>query len=88
MGSSLAKTYGSRLREIVDDYREAAEPWPATARQIAAWAYNTGRWQPKAGNVIKQCAEDISRALREEYYTDPQGRTVRTKHAALVKRDG
>ena len=85
MERSVAKTYGSQLREIVGAYREAGEPWPATARQIAAWAYNTGRWQPKAGNVIKQCAEDISRALREEYYTDPQGRSVRTKHAALVK---
>jgi len=87
MRSSLVKTYGSRLRDIVNDYREAGEPWPATVRQIAVWAYNTDRWQPKAGNVIKQCAEDISRALREEYYTDPQGRAVWTKHAALVKRD-
>ncbi len=88
MGKSVVKTYGSSLREIVVAYQEAGEPWPATARQIAAWAYNTGRWQPKPGSVIKQCAEDISRALREEYYTDPQGRTVRTKHAALRERDG
>jgi len=58
---------GEQLREIVDEYREAGEPWPASAKQIAAWAYNTRRWQPKAGNVIKQCAEDTSRALREEY---------------------
>lgn len=88
MNSTCAKTYGAQLREIVNDYREAGEPWPPTAREIAAWAYNTGRWEPKAGNVIKQCAEDISRAMREEYYTDPQGRSVRTKHAALRERDG
>ena len=88
MALTAAKTYGSCLREIVNDYREAGEPWPATVRQIAVWAYNTGRWEPKPSNVIKQCAEDISRALREEYYTDPQGRAVRTKHAAPKKQDG
>jgi hypothetical protein len=26
--------------------------------------------------------------MREEYYTDPQGRTVRTKHAARLSVDG
>jgi hypothetical protein len=29
-------------------------------------------------------AEDLSDALREEYYVDPQGRHVRTKYAARV----
>jgi phage gp29-like protein len=32
--------------------------------------------------MIAQCANDLSRAMREEYYTDPQGRQVRVKHAA------
>jgi len=31
---------------------------------------------------VGQLARDISRAMREECYTDPQGRRVRTKHAA------
>jgi len=38
--------------------------------------------------LIGRLAEDLSRALREEYYTDPQGRSVRTKHAARIKKDG
>lgn len=34
------------------------------------------------------CANDLARAMREEYRTDPQGRRVRTKHAAkLVEGD-
>ncbi|HEX5478395.1 MAG TPA: hypothetical protein VFY79_01615, partial [Dehalococcoidia bacterium] len=41
-----------------------------------------GRWQQRPGEAIKLLAEQIARALHDEYYTDPQGRRVRTKHAA------
>jgi len=37
---------------------------------------------------MDQCAEQLSRAMREEYIQDPQGRMVRAKHAARVERDG
>lgn len=84
MSKTLAKTYAEQLREIVDDYRESGEPWPTTARDIAVWGYNNDLLAPKTGGIIKQIAQDISRAMREEYYTDPQGRTVRTKHAASL----
>ena len=35
--------------------------------------------------LIGRYAEELSRAMREEYTTDPQGRTVRAKHAARKK---
>jgi hypothetical protein len=38
--------------------------------------------------MIDQCADQMSRAMREEYVTDPQGRTVRAKHAARQRRNG
>jgi hypothetical protein len=82
MATSLAKTYGDQLRDIIKEYRHAGESWPATAREIAVWAYNNGEIVPQPGSVIKQIARDIADAMREDYYTDPQGRTVRVKHAA------
>lgn len=50
--------------------------------EVAAWALREGRWEPAASNAVKQCAHELARAARDEYYTDPQGRRVRKKHAA------
>jgi hypothetical protein len=84
MSSHTAASYSQALQEIVEKYRKARQPWPATSRQIADWARRKRLWQPQEKNIIGQLARDISRAMREEYYTDPQGRRVRTKHAARM----
>lgn len=76
-----------RLR-IVNDYRASSEAWPATARQIAAWAIRERRWTPATELAIAKCADELARAMREEVYTDPQGREVRTKHAARMVEKG
>jgi len=34
---------------------------------------------------IDICAEELARAMREDYIRDPQGRVVRAKHAARVR---
>jgi len=73
------------MQKIVQQYIDAEEKWPATAREIAAWAVANGHWQPQPSAVISQCATDISRAMREEYIKDPQGRDVRAKHAARLE---
>jgi len=78
-------TYAGQLQQIVGGFRQAGGRWPATSKEMAAWAYREGLWKPRPGEMIKQLAEHLSRALREEYYTDPQGRRVRTKHAARVR---
>jgi len=83
------KTYGDQMREIANKYRaESGRPWPATARAIAAWAIDRGLWQPSPSAVIDRCAEELDRAMREEYVTDPQGRRVRAKHAARIAEGG
>lgn len=84
----MAKTYIEALQEIVEKYRHSDEAWPATLRQIAAWALSKGLWKPQPASLISQCAEDLGRAMREEYFTDSQGRTVRAKHAARVTQGG
>jgi hypothetical protein len=77
--------YNEQLQRIVTHYIEAGEEWPATARQIAAWAVGEKLWAPHPSSLIIQCAEDIAQAMREEYIVDPQGRKVRAKHAARVE---
>ena len=81
-------TYSEQLQRLAEQYRDAGRPWPATMRQVAAWAIEEGLWKPQRGTLISRLAEELSRALREEYITDPQGRSVRAKHAARVKQEG
>jgi len=81
-------TYSKQMQHIVDEYREAGEPWPASTRSIATWAIATRRWQLPASAAIRRCAEDLGTAMREEYMTDPKGRRVRLLHPATIYRDG
>lgn len=80
-------TYNEQLQAIVNQYREGGHAWPATARAIAAWAIGDELWLPQRSTLVSQCAELLSQAMREEYITDPQGRKVRAKHAARMKRE-
>lgn len=79
-------TYVKQMQTIVAEYRVAGQPWPAQSKDIAAWAIKTGRWELPESAAIRQCAEDISRAMREEYFTDAKGRRVRLKHPVAIKR--
>ncbi len=76
------KLYTEQLQHIVQRYRDSGEAWPASMRHVAGWAIREGLWKPQPSTIIDKCAEELSRALREEYIVDPQGRTVRAKHAA------
>ena len=80
-------SYYEQLRSIADQYFSQHDG-VASAKDIAAWAMRAGKWSPQPGSLIDQCAEELSRAMREDYIIDPQGRTVRTKHAARIKENG
>jgi hypothetical protein len=80
-------TYTETLQVLVEKYRQAGQKWPATTQEIARWARQKRLWEPQEKNLIDQLARDLSRALREEFSTDPQGRRVRTKHAARFADD-
>jgi len=75
----MKKTKTEFLQEITEQYREAGEKWPATAKDIAAWAIREELWKPYPKSLITQCAAEIADAMRDEHYTDPQGRVVRKK---------
>jgi hypothetical protein len=80
--------YSDQLLRVVKEYREAGQRWPASKTDIARWGYRQGKLQPHPSAIIKQYAEDIGRAMREEFITDPQGRRVRVKHAAPYESAG
>ena len=77
-------TVTEQRQRIVRLCRGRGLPWPASMRQVAAWALDEGLWEPARGTMVGQLAEELARAMREEFYTDPQGREVRTKHAARI----
>jgi len=76
--------YNEQLQRIVNKYIESGEEWPATTHRIAAWAIKNSFWDAQTATKIDLCAEELARAMRDEYIRDPQGRTVRAKHAARV----
>ena len=78
-------TLSEHWRRIVDQYRRAGAEWPAKSEEIAQRAIDNGLAAAHPRAFLRQCAEEISCAMREEYIVDPQGRSVRAKHAA---RDG
>jgi len=84
----MASIYSKQLQGVVAQYRKLGRPWPASARDIAAWAIENKLWAMRPADIVNRCADELARAMREEYIVDPQGRTVRAKHAAKVKVNG
>jgi hypothetical protein len=81
-------TYNEQLLEIVKRYRAAGNSWPATKREIARWALENNLWKPHASAILDQFSRELGRAMREEYFIDPQGRSVRANHVVPIKKEG
>ena len=75
-------------QRVVQEYIDSGQKWPASSNDIAAWAIASKKWQPQGSTLLRQCATELSQAMREEYVTDPQGRSVRAKHAMRTARNG
>jgi len=81
-------TFAEQLQRIVEDYRAAGQPWPASTQQMAEWAVANDRYQLARGMAVSQCAVKIGRAMGLEHVRDRRGRSVRKYYAARVDRDG
>lgn len=81
-------TYAKQIERIVTEYRISGQPWPATKREIGAWAIQMGKWKMPDAAALDKCANDIGQVMGEIYYTDAKGRRVRLLHPATVKRQG
>ena len=75
-------------QKIVARYRESGQPWPASAIDIARWAIGKKLWEVHPSRIVRQCADQIADAMRQEYITDPQGRRIRVKHVAPYDEKG
>lgn len=78
------KSRKEQWRKVIAEYREAHGNVPYKSRDVAIWAQDTGRAGFSHSSITDILAREISEASREEYYTDPQGRRVRKKHAVRV----
>ncbi len=64
----------------MEKYELSGMPVPATKHDVAEWAIKKRLWEPRPIDIVSQCADDLARALREEYRTGNNGQRVRTKH--------
>lgn len=81
-------TFHEEMQAIANRYMNSGESWPASIEQIAEWAIKHKLWVPQARSLVRLCAEQLSEAMRMEYFTDPQGRRVRAKHCARITKHG
>ena len=78
-------TYNEQMQRLFRQYQaEVGITGPTTLKDVGVWAIGKRLWQPQPEAVLRQFSADMGKALREEYYTDPQGRRVRTKHPARL----
>ncbi|MGQ0485561.1 MAG: hypothetical protein ACT4SY_09450 [Hyphomicrobiales bacterium] len=61
---------------------------PASARDASVWAVQNGLISLPEVDPYDVLADEMARALREEYATDRQGRRYRVNHAVRVTRRG
>ena len=80
--------YNEQLQRIWHKYEAEIGRLPATARDAVAWGVQQRLISPSAIDPLDRLAEDMARALREEYRVDQQGRKYRLNHAVRVTKAG
>lgn len=81
MATATQQKY-QRRQDIIRQFREAHGHLPASSLQMADWAIANRITVPQQLDYRKQLARELAQTMREEYFTDPQGRRVRAKHVA------
>lgn len=81
-------TYAQQMQDLVRRFRDSHDGVTFQAKDVAAWAICERLWEANPSAVLNRCAEEISRAMREEYIVDAKGRHVRVKHAVSFMHDG
>jgi hypothetical protein len=71
-------------QRIINQYMEETGKEVIDMGVVAKWAIKKGLWRAPKYDPERMCARELSRAAREEFYVDPQGRDVRKKHCFTV----
>src|SRR5262245_12260755 len=74
-------------RDLIERYEKESGTAPATSAEIAMWAVENKLYRPRRVNLVAQCAEEISDAMRTITRVDKYGRRYRAKHAVRVKEE-
>jgi len=85
MATAIRESKTQHLQAIVNAFAKATGATRIDMREVASWAIRNGMWQPSRKDAIKQCAHELARAARDEFYVDPQNRHVRKKHALRIQ---
>jgi hypothetical protein len=75
------------LQRIINEYIAETGAEEVDMNDVSRWAISTGRWRPPPYDPQKACARELSRAARDEYCMDPQGREVRKRHCYVIVED-
>lgn len=81
-------TQSEHLQGIWQQYECEHNHVPASGRAVAEWGVSRGLINLPTIDPLDVLAGQVSRALREEYGTDPKGRRFRQNHAIRVSKDG
>lgn len=81
-------TRNEQLQKAWHLFEKAHGNVPASAREAIIWAVREGLVPLPEVDPYDVLAEDMARALREEYATDRQGRRYRVNHAVRVTKHG
>ena len=79
----IPATYNDQMRRIYKKYIDNGGRIPVKLDDLYAYAHANGLWEPQPADARKKFCNDMSRALREDHFTDEKGRTVRRIQAAL-----
>lgn len=81
-------TKNDMLQKAWHAYEKLHGHVPASAREASVWAVENGLVPLPEVDPYDVLADDMARALREEYSTDKKGRRYRVNHAVRVTRRG
>lgn len=81
MPQTLAKSMNEQMLAILDLFLEQGGKVPWSLDDLARFAMENGHWTRHRSAAVRLCKQDFSKAFREQYHRDPQGRNVRTYHA-------
>ena len=80
-------SYNEQMQNLAKDFQAETGIVSYRLKEVGIWALKTDRWKPGHDAILRQFCDEMSRALREEYSTDPQGRRVRVNHAVRSEGD-
>ncbi len=73
-----------QLQDIAHEFMELHGEEGFDLGEVIGWAIRSGRYQVQPPTAEELGKQELARALRQEYYTDPQGREVRRMHPVRI----